>query len=176
MTIWRMRVACWISNARRARTHARALAHPPTHTETRTHARLHARTPTEKYVKLNAFPRQLFREGHSVLGCVHTVPLYARWHCQNCWKNRAKWLANSNPTIVSPLQRKPRHFWREFVVGTCRLASGGFSFAFNHYYGCCGNKQILVGIHFATECHFLCGRCGFSTKPTGFVSGWQLTG
>ena len=110
MTIWRMRVACWISNARRARTHARALAHPPTHTETRTHARLHARTPTEKYVKLNAFPRQLFREGHSVLGCVHTVPLYARWHCQNCWKNRAKWLANSNPTIVSPLQRKPRHF------------------------------------------------------------------
>jgi hypothetical protein len=34
------------------------------------------------------------------------------------------------------------------------------------------NKQILVGIHFVTECHFLCGRCEFSMQPTGFVSGW----
>ena len=51
------------------------------------------------------------------------------------------------------------------LVRTCQLASRGF-------YGYCGNKQILVGIHFATECHFLCGRCEFSTKPAGFVSGW----
>jgi hypothetical protein len=45
-------------------------------------------------------------------------------------------------------------------------------FAFSYYYGCCGNKQILVGIHFATECHFLCGHCELSAEPTGFVSGW----
>ena len=43
-------------------------------------------------------------------------------------------------------------------------------FAFNYYYGCCDDKQIL-GIHFMTECHFLCGRCEFLTEPTGFVSG-----
>jgi hypothetical protein len=33
-------------------------------------------------------------------------------------------------------------------------------------------EQILVGIHFATECHFLCGCCEFSKERTGFVSGW----
>jgi hypothetical protein len=47
-------------------------------------------------------------------------------------------------------------------------------FAFNYYYGWCGNRQILVGIHFANECHFLYGRCTRKSpmKPTGFVSGW----
>ena len=51
MATWR-RVACWISRATRAQAHAY-----PHHTHARTH------THTQKYVILNAFPRQqLFRE------------------------------------------------------------------------------------------------------------------
>jgi hypothetical protein len=37
-TIWRTRVACWISKATRVKAHVRAL-HPRTHTQALTHAR-----------------------------------------------------------------------------------------------------------------------------------------
>ena len=93
-----------------------------------------------------------------VLGCVHTMPLYASWQGQmvlpelvwTCslarasWQNRAKWLPNSNPTSVGPLQREPRHFEESRSCGRA-----------DWHHGCCSNQQILVGIHFATECHFL---------------------
>jgi hypothetical protein len=32
--------------------------------------------------------------------------------------------------------------------------------------------SLVAGIHFSTERNFLCGRCEFSAKPSGFVSGW----
>ena len=58
-TIWRLRMAYWISKTRRAQAHARARAHPPahhTHTRTRTHASILPHT--QKYVIFIAFPRQ----------------------------------------------------------------------------------------------------------------------
>ena len=59
MTIWR-RVACWISKATLAQAHARSSAP--------THARMHTHAPTQKHVRLIAFPRQQwFRERASVL-------------------------------------------------------------------------------------------------------------
>jgi hypothetical protein len=58
ITIWRMRVACWINEASRTKAHARAP------TSTRTHAHTHA----QKYVILIAFTwQQWFRERASVL-------------------------------------------------------------------------------------------------------------
>ena len=56
MTIWRMRVACWISRVTRANAHAHA--HTPEHPHTR----------REKYEILIAFPlQQWFRERASML-------------------------------------------------------------------------------------------------------------
>ena len=52
VTIWRILFACWVSKA--TCTHAHARAHAPGHP--RTHARTH--THTQKYIILNAFPRQ----------------------------------------------------------------------------------------------------------------------
>ena len=48
-TIWRIRVACWISKAARKKAHARTRASTTTRTHT-TPTRMHART--QKYVKL----------------------------------------------------------------------------------------------------------------------------
>jgi hypothetical protein len=57
MTIWRMRVGCWISKNPRSQARAHVLA---THT--------HARTNSQKYLVLIAFPQQeCIRERASVL-------------------------------------------------------------------------------------------------------------
>jgi hypothetical protein len=58
-TIWRMRVACWISEATRSQAHARALH---SHPRTRTHRHVLNRARThKKYVILIAFPIQQLR-------------------------------------------------------------------------------------------------------------------
>ena len=69
-TIWRMRVACWISEATRA--HAHALPHAPRHPHT--HAR--ARALARKCVIITSFPRQQgFRESAPLLRSRFTVCL-----------------------------------------------------------------------------------------------------
>ena len=50
VTIWRVRVASWISKA--TRTHAHAHAHAPGHLQTHTHANARVHTNTRKYVIL----------------------------------------------------------------------------------------------------------------------------
>ena len=63
-TIWRMRVACWISKTTRAQAHARVRA--PTTTHALQHPR--ERAHTQIYVILMAFPRQQWlRERASML-------------------------------------------------------------------------------------------------------------
>ena len=58
ITIWRIRVACWIRKT--TRTHARTRMHTPTLPGTHKHARKHpsTRKHTHKYVILIAFPQQ----------------------------------------------------------------------------------------------------------------------
>ena len=53
-TIWRMHVACWLSETTCAKAHARSRGSPHTHTHARTHSHTH------EYEKLTAFPRQQF--------------------------------------------------------------------------------------------------------------------
>ena len=61
-TIWRLRVAYWISKCTRSQVHARARAPTPTHPPTYTHTRTH------RYLIVIAFPPQLWlRERSSVL-------------------------------------------------------------------------------------------------------------
>jgi hypothetical protein len=50
-TIWRMRVACWISKMKSAKAHACAVhLHPHASSHSRTHMLTHTHTHTEKYV------------------------------------------------------------------------------------------------------------------------------
>ena len=58
ITIWRMRVPCWISNATRGKAHARAPVPTPTHAciHPPTNARARTHTHTQKYVIVIAFP------------------------------------------------------------------------------------------------------------------------
>jgi hypothetical protein len=58
MTIWRMRIACWITKAKH--THRR------THTHTHTHS---------EYVILIAFPRQKWLRARISVSCFSTLPV-----------------------------------------------------------------------------------------------------
>ena len=70
MTIWR-RVACWISKATHAQTHAHVYIYT------------HARTHTQKYVILITFPQQQwFRERASVL-CYTYIACLVKTHKLN---------------------------------------------------------------------------------------------
>ena len=72
--IRRMRVACWISMATRAKAHARLCAPTLTRSHTRMHSSTHAHT--HKYVIFIAFPRQQrFHECASVLCCTYIACL-----------------------------------------------------------------------------------------------------
>jgi hypothetical protein len=62
VTVWRVRVACWISKVTCTRAHA------PAHISGHTHARVHALACIQKYVIFIAFPQQQWlRECTSVL-------------------------------------------------------------------------------------------------------------
>ena len=67
VTIWRIRVACWISKA--IYTYAHAHAHAPGHPHAR-NARTHEHAHTDLYVILIAFPqKRWFRESALYLDC-----------------------------------------------------------------------------------------------------------
>ena len=56
MTIWRMRILCWISKATRAQVYAGARV--PTHTHARMYSPTPARTHTHTQITYIAFPQQ----------------------------------------------------------------------------------------------------------------------
>jgi hypothetical protein len=78
VTIWRIRVAYWISKATRENTHAQAHApgHPHACRRALTHARTHTHTHIDKYITFIAFSRQQFlREHASILCCTYIACL-----------------------------------------------------------------------------------------------------
>ena len=72
ITIWRIRVACWINKISRTKAYARA----PTSTPTRTHARMHTHTEI-----CNTY---CYYMATMVSGTRLIVALYV--HCLYCWK------------------------------------------------------------------------------------------
>ena len=74
MTIWRMRVACWIGKATCAQGHASVRA--PTNKQTNKQTNKHTHTHTQQYIILNAFTRQQWlRERSLVLRYTYTACL-----------------------------------------------------------------------------------------------------
>jgi hypothetical protein len=71
VTIWRIRVACWISKATCTYVHAHAHASEYPHAQVRAHT--HALT--KQWVILIAFPRQVIRERALILRYAYFPPL-----------------------------------------------------------------------------------------------------
>ena len=87
MTIWRMRVSCWISQATLAQVHARDRASAPTSTTTYARTRKHSATCTHTYiyVTLISFARQQwFREWVSLL-CYTYITSFVIFDVVCCW-------------------------------------------------------------------------------------------
>ena len=70
-TIWRKRVACWVSKA--THPHVDAPANPHTNAHARTHALV--RTHKQKYVILTAFPRQKLLHDVPQCNVIRTLPV-----------------------------------------------------------------------------------------------------
>ena len=110
VTIWRIRVACWISKATctYAHAHAHALGYP--HARTRKHAH------TGQYVILIAFPQQQwFRERASVLRYTYIVCIVRTFSFAN-WRKSLRCLpcCFATNSIVKYTQVHSTDLWPKY--------------------------------------------------------------
>ena len=136
-TIWRVRVACWISKA--TRLHIRT--HPGSHTHACTRVRTH--THWEQYALLIAFPRQQwFRKAHHCY-VIRILPVLF------CGSQFVQLNAGNVPRLSRPLLPNPFHLIMNHVTSRCCTASHHYPIQFNpsHTATFCytlANSSVLV--------------------------------